>query len=406
MAEQDIKTAFQAALDAGKINGAIICATDAKGDFVYQKALGQRTLLSGEKKDLQLDDVLFLASATKLITTIAALQCVEAGKLSLKGDLLKIAPELAAKKVLTGFSEDGKTPVLELQKTPMNLEMLLTHSNGMAYSFMHPLIGQWLALPENSSDSSNKTVEDHFDYPLTFQPGSGWMYGPGLDYAGRIIERVAGKTLGEYFQERILSPLGIKDAQFTPVTREDLRARLVDLNPDDSEGLGAAVLGGSADINKNTKGDFGGQGLFMPGPDYMKILHSLLANDGKLLKTSTVNDMFEHHLTPEATAVHQEALAGPLGFMFRNGVAPGTKTGHGLGGVLTRQDAEGWYGDRTLSWGGGMTLTWFIDRKNDICGLGAIQTALPMDAETIDSLKHIFRRDIYKVRARSGDKPE
>ena len=97
MAEGDIETGFQAAIDAGKINGAIICATDAEGHFIYDKTLGERTLLSGEKRPHQLDDVLFLASASKLLATIAALQCVEDELLSLTGDLSSIAPELAAR---------------------------------------------------------------------------------------------------------------------------------------------------------------------------------------------------------------------------------------------------------------------------------------------------------------------
>lgn len=72
-----------------------ICATDAEGHFVYNKALGQRTLLSGEKRPQQLDDV--LSSATKLVTAITALQCVEDGLLTLTGDLSSVTPELAAK---------------------------------------------------------------------------------------------------------------------------------------------------------------------------------------------------------------------------------------------------------------------------------------------------------------------
>lgn len=53
------------------------------------------------------------------------------------------------------------------------------------------------------------------------------------------------------------------DAQFYPVTREDLRSRLVDLNPDDSETQGWVVLGSSVDMNKRERGDFGGHGPFM-----------------------------------------------------------------------------------------------------------------------------------------------
>jgi CubicO group peptidase (beta-lactamase class C family) len=409
MTEGDIETDFQAAIDAGKINGAIICATDAEASFIYDTTLGERTLLSGGRRPQQVDDVLFLASATKLMATIAALQCVEDGLLSLTGDLSSIAPELAAKQVLNGFSEDGETPLLEPQVRPITLEMLLTHSSGVSYHFLNPLISRWrekfAAQGRDGDENSKMLVEELYSYPLSFQPGSGWMYGPGLDWAGRIVERVTGKTLGTWMQERIFGPLGITDAQFYPVTREDLRARLVDLNPNDPEALGRAVVGGGGDMNNITKGDFGGHGLFMTAPDYVKVLRSLLANDGKILKSATVHDMFEHHLSQDATTGHQAALASPFGIFFHVGTAPDSKVGHGLGGLLTLQDIDGWYGERTLTWGGGLTFAWFIDRKNDLCGVGAVQASLPIDGNAVETLKQTFRHDIYRKRAEWKEQP-
>jgi CubicO group peptidase (beta-lactamase class C family) len=397
---ENIETSFQAAIDAGKINGAVICASDAEGRFVYQKALGERTLLSGEKQPQRLDDVLYLASATKLIATIAALQCVEDGLLTLGSDVSSIVPELTSKQVITGFSDDGETPLLEPAARPITLEMLLTHSSGATYDFANPHIARWrekFAAPLREGDT--RSVEEQFNHPLAFQPGAGWMYGPGLDWAGLVVERVTGRTLGQFMQQRIFDPLGISDAHFYPVTREDLRARLVDLNPNDPEALGRAVLGGEGEINKVTRGDFGGHGLFMPGADYIKILHSLLASDGKLLKPTTVEDMFQHHLSPEATAAHKAAMASPMGVFFRVGIDPETKAGHGLGGLLTLQNVDEWYGERTLTWGGGMTLTWFIDRKNSLCGIGAVQSALPVDIDAVEELKQTFRRDVYRKHA-------
>lgn len=406
MAQPDMDTAFQAALDAGTINGAILCATDAQGRFTYNKTLGERTLLSGEKRPQQLDDVIYLASATKLLASIAALQCVDEGLLSLTGDLSALAPELTSKEILTCFSEDGSdTPRLQPQARPITLEMLLTHSSGAAYHFLTPEIARWRAANApgqggsgSGSGEQKRTVENVFDYPLAFQPGTGWMYGPGLDWAGRIVERLTGQTLRERIQERILAPLGIADFQFYPVTREDMRARLVDLNPSDPGALGLAVLAGEGTINRDSEGDFGGHGGFMPAPDYLKVLRSLLANDGRILKPETVDDMFEHHLTPEATAAHRAALAGPAGMFFRVGTEPGFEAGHGLGGLLALRDTEGWYGEGTMSWGGGMTLTWFIDRKNDLCGVGAVQASLPVQVGPIEALKQTFREDIYRQR--------
>ncbi|KAJ5114418.1 hypothetical protein NUU61_000177 [Penicillium alfredii] len=394
----DIETTFQAAIDAGKINGAVVCATDTEGRFTYNKALGERTLLSGEKRPQQLDDVLYLASATKLVTTIAALQCVEDGLLTLTGDLSSIAPELAAKQVITGFSDDGETPLLEPPARPITLEMLLTHSSGINYHFIDPKVARWREKFGSWQEEKLKTVEELFNYPLSFQPGSGWMYGPGLDWAGRIVERVTGKTLLERMQQRIFDPLGIHDAQFYPVTREDLRARLVDLNPDDPDAVGRAVIGGG-DMNKTTRGDFGGHGLFMSGASFGKVLHSLLSNDNKLLCSATVDDMFQHHLDPQATGGHQAALASRMGAFFRVGLGLETRLGYGLGGLLTLQDIDGWYGERTLAWGGGISLAWFIDRTNGLCGVGAVQASLPLDHDVVNSLKQTFRHDIYRKHA-------
>ncbi|KAI9903218.1 hypothetical protein N3K66_002570 [Trichothecium roseum] len=398
MAEAEIDTAFRAALDAGKINGAVLCATDSHGRFTYNKALGERTLLSGDKKPQQLDDVLFVASATKFIATVAAMACVDDGLVSLTEDLSSIAPELASRKVLTGFSEDGKTPLLEDQARPITLEMLVSHSSGLTYHFLDPKIARWKEMFP-AEEGARKNVEELFNYPLSFQPGEGWMYGPGMDWAGRIVERLTGKTLCDYLHERVFGLVGVTDAEFYPVTREDLRGRLVDLNPEDPDALGRAVLGGGGDMNLRTKGDFGGHGLFITGPGYLRVLRSLLANDGKILKPATADSMFEHRLGPNATASEEAALAGPIGPFFRVGVDQDSKTGHGLGGLLTLRDVPKWYGDRTLTWGGGLTFTWFIDRQNDLCGIAAVQAKLPTDVEVASSLKDTFRHDIYRKRA-------
>ncbi|OQE24686.1 hypothetical protein PENSTE_c007G07179 [Penicillium steckii] len=396
----DIESSFQDAIQAGKINGAVICATDTQGTFTYNKALGERILLSGETIPQEMDDVLYLASATKILATIAALQCVDDGLLTLDGDLSAIAPELTSKEVLIGFSEDGETPIYEPALRPITLEMLLTHSSGLVYHFMNPAISKWREKFANVNDGEKKTVEELFCYPLSFQPGQGWMYGPGLDWAGRIVERVTGFPLGEWMQKRLFHPLGINDAQFFPVTREDLRDRLVNLSPDDPNALGRAVLGDTGgEMNLRGRGHFGGHGMFMPATSFVKILHSILSNDGKLLRPETVDEMFQHRLEPEATASHQEALKSPMGKFFLVGVDVETKCGYGLGGLLTLEDVDGWYGERTMSWGGGQTVAWFIDRKNGLCGIGAPLAKLPLDIGTAVTLKQVFRHDIFRKHA-------
>jgi hypothetical protein len=88
-----------------------------------------------------------------------------------------------------------------------------------------------------------------------------------------------------------------------------------------------------------------------------------------------------------------------MGVFFRVGTDPGMEVGHGLGGLLMLQDVDGWYGERTLTWGGGVSLAWFIDHKNGLCGVGAVQPALPVDIDAVAALKQTFRRDVYRKHA-------
>ncbi|CAH0023514.1 unnamed protein product [Clonostachys rhizophaga] len=388
-----IDTSFQTAIDQGKINGAIFLASNAKGDFTYTNTIGERTLLSGEKQPLQADNVIYLASGTKIIAAIAALQCVEDGLIALDTDVSSIAPELANKQIITGWSEETDTPILEPATRPITFEMLLKHTSGMSYHFFNPLLLKWCKKYDQLEEGQTRPVEEAFAYPLTYQPGAGWMYSPGLDWAGRIVERLTGKTLGQFAQERIFDPLGINSAQFHPVTREDLRARMVDLNPNDPNGVGIAVVG-SGESNKRSRGDFGGHGLFIGASDYAKVIHAVLVNDGKLFKPETGELMVQDRLTPEEAAGHQAALAGPIGPFFRVGTEK--KAGYGLSGHVNLEDEDGWYGDHTLSWGGGMTLAWFADRKNDLTGVVAVQATIPTDVPVVTELKQVFRKDIYR----------
>ena len=87
-----------------------------------------------------------------------------------------------------------------------------------------------------------------------------------------------------------------------------------------------------------------------------------------------------------------------MGPFFKVGIED-AKLGHGLGGTITLEDVDGWYGANTMSWGGGLTITWFVDRKNDLCGIGAVNARIPLDGDvtqTATDLKDVFRKDIYR----------
>ena len=75
---------------------------------LYEGAAGERS--AGGTVPMTPDTVGWIASMTKAITSVAALQQVEAGRLSLDGPIAEVLPELAAPQVLEGFDADRARP--------------------------------------------------------------------------------------------------------------------------------------------------------------------------------------------------------------------------------------------------------------------------------------------------------
>ena len=93
------------------------------GTFRYAQTFGLRSLKTDEP--LRDDAVFWIASCTKLMTSIAALQCVERGLLKLDDDVSGILPEFEGIEVLTGFDAAGQ-PVLRRAERRVTLRYICT----------------------------------------------------------------------------------------------------------------------------------------------------------------------------------------------------------------------------------------------------------------------------------------
>src|SRR5262249_55944637 len=120
---------LEQAVDARLVAGVVAVAADDTG-VVYQGAFGKRAI-DGEAP-MTLDTVAWIASMTKAVTSVAALQLVEQGRVSLDEPLSNRLPELGEIQVLEGFDADG-TPRLRAPKRAITLRQLLTHTAGFTY---------------------------------------------------------------------------------------------------------------------------------------------------------------------------------------------------------------------------------------------------------------------------------
>lgn len=208
-------------------------------------------------------------------------------------------------------------------------------------------------------------VVDGFSSPLVFEPGTSWTYSGGLDWAGLLVCRISGGDLETYFQQHVFAPLGIKDITFWPEKHPDLAARRAGVSlRDPAEENGKAVPYKGPDIVGGAKEELGWQGLYASMPSYLKILHSLLADDGKLLKRETVAKMFEPQLTKESREELQanykkQPKRGPCSI---GQFPPDIRYGWGLGGLLTMEDVDEdgleWRRKGCMNWGGVLNCAW------------------------------------------------
>src|SRR5262249_52559669 len=149
------------------------------------------------------------ASMTKAITTTAALQLVEQGKVKMGEPVYKYLPQLAGVGVLTGYDSQGK-PMLRPPARPITLHHLLTHTSGLVYTVWDTDMARFA---ERTGGAAPPGVVAPVT-PLMFDPGTRWQYGTGIDFAGKLVEGVSGMTLEDYFQKNIFGPLGMTDTSF------------------------------------------------------------------------------------------------------------------------------------------------------------------------------------------------
>src|SRR5271168_3318097 len=112
-----------------KIPAAVGMAANGNS-ILYSGAFGTR---DSSGAPVTADSIFAIASMTKAITTVAALQLVEQGKVKLDVPVGQYLPQLSNLEVLDGFDPGTGKPRLRPARTPVTLKHLLTHTSGFCY---------------------------------------------------------------------------------------------------------------------------------------------------------------------------------------------------------------------------------------------------------------------------------
>ncbi|KAF4308958.1 hypothetical protein GTA08_BOTSDO02640 [Botryosphaeria dothidea] len=362
-------------------------AVNRSGSFKYVKSFGDESGgPEGEAADV--NALYWIASCSKLITTIAAFQCVEKGLLTLDDDISKVLPEWKDPKILTGHDEN-KQPIFKPAKATITLRLLLTHSSGIAYSFTHPLVAEY---QQNKGVTAllSPTIAESYPTFLVEEPGVEWRYSPGIDWAGQMVERVTKTKLNDYIAEHIFKHLNITDTTFhlpDSARRSTLWMRTE-----------AGPLAPAPHIVPSPIPDaHGGAGLYASAPSLLAVYAAVLRQDPEILKAETWRMMFTEQLRTGGKGLDDLEKYGPEMRNNALGSLPdGVGRGFGFGGILVREDTPGRRAKGSMSWSGLPNCYWFIDQENGVAGVYLSQLLPTGDNKSVELFRE-FENTVYKA---------
>src|SRR6185503_17320614 len=345
-----IAPVINADVEKGRLPGAVL-AVARKGKLVYYQAFGYLDKESGAK--MPLDAIFSIASMTKPMVAVGALELYERGSLKLDEPVATYLPQLAKVQVASLKSNDAGTSIdtVAPARAPSVID-LMRHTSGWAYGGrgttpvhkMYPSGSSGAALAMTSSEFVDKLAT----LPLLHQPGARWEYGFGLDVLGIVIEKVSGQPLGAYLEKQLWAPLGMKDTGFS-VPPEKMKRYARGFANDPDTGKPQFVL----DLSKPLKFECGGGCTASTAGDYLRFAQ-MLVNGGRLGGTRILSRKTVEYMTSD------QLPAGTVNTIAQTGDPTRADYGFGLGvavrttpGVARMTGSVGDY-----SWSGAYGTTW------------------------------------------------
>ena len=363
----------------GSFRGAVVMVA-RKGKLVYQDAVGMQTA----SVKMTPEAIFRIYSMTKPLVSVAAMLLVEDGVIQLTDPVSKFLPGFD-KLMVSAPSKDaaGNTAyTLVPQERQMTVQDLLRHTSGLAYGE----ITQNVPVKEGLEKAGAFRKELDFDArtvapeeqvakmaaaPLAFQPGTTWNYSLSSDMLGRVVEKASGKRLGDFLEERLFKPIGMKDSGFW-VPAGKLPRLAESLEKDRFAGRNFPLI----DVSAQPKNDSGGAGGVSTAADYLRFSQMMLNGgtlDGKrVLSRTTVKLMTSDHLGGAMVLAMDPGLLllGSKGYGF--GLGFSVRLADGVAAVPGSAGEYMWAG-----YGG--TYFW-VDPREQVTAVLMTQAASPQRA--------------------------
>ena len=349
----------------GEVPGAV--ALVARGDGVEVAAVG---FADAEQTAAMAPDSIFrIASITKPITAAAVMMLVDDGRIALDDPVERWLPELAAPKVVR--TPDAPVDDVVPADRPITVFDLLTFRAGYGFGpdFTLPAVAALFdEVQRDGRKPQSLPAPDEWmaalgRLSLVYQPGEQWLYNTCSDVQGVLVARASGRSLPEFFAERIFEPLGMADTGFAvPAAGRD---RLTTAYWRNSAGKLELLDGADGLFTSPPAFPSGGGGLVSTADDWHAFGRMLLAGgvvgERRLLSAESVRLMTTDHLTQQQR---------DFGDLFLEG------QGWGFGGSVDVTDRDPWNVDGRYGWVGGTGTAAHIVPSTGLVAILLTQMAL------------------------------
>ena len=195
---------LQVHVDAGHVAG-VVGAVVRHGRLVYVEALGQANIEAA--RPMPENAIFRLYSMTRSITSAAAMILWEEGAFQLDDPVSRYLPQFANQRVFA----DPDSPSMDrtqARRGDITVEHLLLHTSGMGSRSSSIYRAEGV---RSRSITLEQMVDNAARTPLFEDPGTNWRYGISTTILGRLVEVWSGRSLEDFFQERLFEPLGMTD---------------------------------------------------------------------------------------------------------------------------------------------------------------------------------------------------
>ena len=304
---QTCDVAMKELMDKYQIPGASF-AISKDGKVIYNRAFGMADLECDHKAYPY--NLFRIASLSKPITSIAIMQLMEEGKLTMNDRVF--GPD----GILSDYPVVADARINDTRIYDITIQQLLEHSAGWdrdiqcfpdptspytwKYSGCDPVIAP-LYVTRTNGTSNPATAEDYMifllQHGLDFTPGTRYGYSNiGFLALGMVIETISGLSYESYVKEKLFEPLGISDAHVGRSHKKDrLEREVIYYNPNGCTTLSFNGTDEHVPCQYGTIIELSGAygGWVMTAIDYLRLLMAVdgLSSRPDILKDSTIEVM-------------------------------------------------------------------------------------------------------------------